>query len=128
MTKAMLQIFGAAVTALLLIAPVGTAATSSGTVQRTRATAAKAVRSAWPPETLQGKVVMVDPAQHLMVVQSPDGVPFDMKLTGATALHSGGERLKAANIDTAMNKDVTVQYRPERAGDIATSVQIQAQK
>lgn len=128
MTNAMLRIFGAAITSLLLTVPLGAAATNSGTVQKAHSTAASTAPSAWPAETLQGKVVMVDPAQHLIVVESQDGVPFDVKWSGATSLRSGEERLKPASIDTAMNKDVTVRYRPERAGDIATSVRILAQQ
>jgi hypothetical protein len=36
------------------------------------------MRSAWPPETLSGKISMVDPDRKLVVVETPDGIPFDM--------------------------------------------------
>lgn len=128
MSKIMLQAFGAAICTVVSAMPASAAVNNARTVQKKTATNEKTMRSAWPPETLEGKVVMVDPARHLMIVKGQDGVPFDMKWTRATALRSGGERLAPASIDSAKDKDVTVRYRPERSGDVATSVQISARK
>ena len=71
---------------------------------------------------------MVEPTQHLVVVKSSEGVPFDVKLTSSTLIRSGDQRLKADQIKTATDKNVLVRFTPERSGDIATSIQVLAEK
>jgi hypothetical protein len=67
---------------------------------------------AWPSETLSGKITVVDPVQKVVVVQTPDGVPYDIDIT--------------ANTDLArdINKQVSVEFVPERRGDVARSIRI----
>ena len=52
-------------------------------------TARAAMRNAWAPETLEGKIAMVDPARKLVVVETPNGVPFDMVVTAKTRIDLG---------------------------------------
>ena len=46
----------------------------------------EAVRSVWPAESLTGTISMVDPNDRRVVVQTPDGVPFDMVVTRGTRI------------------------------------------
>ena len=94
-------------------------ASNSGKVNSTQAE-----RSAWPPETLTGKITMVDPAEHLVVVQDADGVPFDMVVTHATQIRSGNQRLNLGSLTPDAQKTVTLRFVPERRGDVARSIQL----
>ena len=53
--------------------------------------AAASMREHWPPEFLSGKITNVDPDRKLVVIQTPDGVPFDMYVTGKTRIQSGDQ-------------------------------------
>jgi hypothetical protein len=81
-------------------------------------------RSVWPAETLTGTISMVDPAQHLVVVEDASGVPFDMVVTHNTQIMSGGQRLNLSALNSDINKQVTLRFVPEGRGDIARSVQV----
>jgi len=83
-----------------------------------------ATRNAWPAETLSGKITMVDPAQNLVVVQTPDGVPFDMVLTPRTLIDSGNQRVTMKDLSGDINQNVSVRFVPERRGDVARSIEI----
>lgn len=128
MRKNILKTLGAVICTLLVSVSLTATEKSSPTVHKTTATAAKTVRSIWPPETLNGKIIMVDPDQHLVVVKSAEGVPFDVRFTKSTLIRSGDQRLKPETIKTATDKKVSVKFRPERSGNIAMSIQILAEK
>jgi len=112
MNRRITEALGAAACALILALPV---AAASGPA---------APRSVWPAETLSGKVMMVDPAQHLLVMKGPSGVPFDMTVTGSTSVRADGQRTTLSNLSSDVNQNVTVRFVPERAGDVARSVRV----
>jgi hypothetical protein len=67
---------------------------------------------------------MVDPAQNLMVVETPNGVPFDMVVNSKTRIKSGNQALTLKELTQDSNKTVSVKFIPERRGDVAKSIQI----
>jgi hypothetical protein len=83
-----------------------------------------AVPNAWPAESLSGKIIMVNPAQNLVVVQTPDGVPFDMDVTAKTHIKAGDRAIGLKDMTQDINKPVSVQFVPERRGDVARSIRI----
>ncbi len=85
---------------------------------------AKTARTAWQPETLNGKIVSVDPAQKLVIVKDAAGVPFDMRVTASTRILADGQKLKLDGLKADAGKSVSVRFTPERSGDIAQSIQI----
>jgi hypothetical protein len=87
-------------------------------------TSAAGVRSAWPPETLSGKIAMVDPDRKLVVIEAPDGVTFDMVVTTKTRIKSGDQTITIKDLTRDMNKTVSVKFTPERRGDVAKAIQI----
>ena len=110
----------ALVLAIPLIAADGPA---KGTNKTTTTTAARRL-SAWKPETLSGTITKVDPGQDLMVVQTRDGVTFDMILTAKTRIKSGDRVITLKDLTRDTNKTVSVTFKPERRGDVAKSIQI----
>jgi hypothetical protein len=128
MKQRIAQTIGAVICALLVSVPMTATEKSLPAVHKTTAPAAKTARSAWPPETLNGKIVMVDPSQHLVVVKTAQNVPFDLRLTKSTLIRSGDQRLKPDAIKSLTDKDVSARFRPERSGNIATSIQLMAEK
>ena len=91
---------------------------------RKNMTAATATRSAWPPDTLSGKISMVDPDRKLVVVETPDGIPFDLVLTTRTRIKSGDRAITLKDLTGDTNKTVSVKFIPERRGDVARSIEI----
>jgi hypothetical protein len=81
-------------------------------------------KSAWPAETLTGKITMVDPGAKLVVIQDRDGVPFDMEITPATRIRSGDQSEHPKDLSQQTNQTATVRFIPERGGDVAQSIQI----
>ena len=67
---------------------------------------------------------MVDPAQHLVVVQDSSGIPFDMVVTGSTQIRSGNQKLTFGDLTSDINKNVSLHFIPERRGDVARSIQL----
>jgi hypothetical protein len=66
----------------------------------------------------------VDPEQNLVVVQTSDGVPFDMVINPKTRIKSGDRGITLKDLTRDMNKTVSVTFTPERRGDVAKSIQI----
>jgi hypothetical protein len=89
-----------------------------------KTTKTAAVSNAWPAETLSGKIIMVNPAQNLVVVQTPDGVPFDMDVTANTRIKAGDRPIALKDLTQDVNKPVSVRFVPERRGDVARSIKI----
>ncbi|HYW45210.1 MAG TPA: hypothetical protein VE959_20270 [Bryobacteraceae bacterium] len=83
-----------------------------------------AMRKAWPPEAVSGKIAMVEPARNLVVVKGPDGVPFDVVVTAKTRIKSGDQAITLKDLTQDTNKTVSVKYIPERRGDVAKSIRI----
>jgi hypothetical protein len=124
MTKMIWYSFGVVLCASLLATTASAREKSTTGVQRTRAAVRKTTRTAWPSETLAGKIVLIDPAKRMVIVKGPDGVPFDMLVTPSTRITSGSHRLTLKDLDVHKQKGVSVRFIPERAGDIARSVQV----
>jgi hypothetical protein len=82
-------------------------------------------RSVWPPETISGKLAMVEPDRKLIVVRSPDGVPFDMVITPRTRIMSGNQAVTLQDLAKDQNKSVSIKFVPERRGDVARSIRLQ---
>jgi hypothetical protein len=108
-------------------APLSATEKSNTTGGTPAPTSAKSPRNTWPSETLKGRVVMVDPAQHLVVVKSPEGVPFDMRLTSSTRIQSGAQKVPLEELNLLMDKNVSVRFRPKRSGNVAITVQVNQQ-
>ncbi len=81
-------------------------------------------RMAWAPETLSGKIMLVEPEQHLVVVTGPDGIPFDIRVTPSTAIRSNGQRQTLQALQSDVNGGVSVRFTPEGRGDIAQSIHV----
>ena len=86
--------------------------------------AQKTEKTSWPAETLSGSIMMVNPADNLVVVKGPDGVPFDMIVTPRTRITSGQESVGLKNLAKFQNQNASVKFIPERRGDVAESIHI----
>jgi len=108
----------------MLTATVTAAEKSKAVAPGSKATGATIQRTAWPPETLAGKIMMVVPAKDLVIVQGPGGVPFDLRVTSATHIESRDHKIALKKLNQDTQKAVSVRYVPERAGDIARTIQV----
>ena len=79
-------------------------------------------RGAWPEESLSGKIALVDPARKIVVVQTPDGVPFDFLVTAKTRITFGGHTVTIENLEADTYRAVSVRFVPERRGGVAKSI------
>ena len=86
--------------------------------------AAAGMRANWPPEFLSGKITNVDPDRKLVVVQTSDGIPFDMYVTAKTLIKSGDQTIALKDLTRDMNQGVSVKFVPERRGDVAESIRL----
>lgn len=76
------------------------------------------------PESLSGTIQMVIADQNLVVVNGPNGVPYDMKITPKTVIVVGD---KAGTVETLVGekgKSVSIGFVPERNGNFATRVEV----
>ncbi len=89
-----------------------------------KTTHAKAERTSWPTETLSGTIMMTDPGQKLLIVQTKGGTPFDFEVTPATRIESNGQTLTFQDLANDTNKNISVRFVPERKGDVARSVHL----
>ena len=87
--------------------------------------AAASMRSAWPAESLSGKITNVDPGRNMVVIQTADGIPFDMYVTNKTRIQSGEQSIALKDLAGDMNQSVSVKFVPERRGDVAESIRIE---
>ena len=113
--------------ALALVLPLAAAngpAVKSPSPAASKASTAATVRSAWPPETLSGRIAMVDPAKKLVVVKARDGVLFDMVVTARTVIKSGDHSIALRELSQDLNKNASIRFVPERRGDVARSIHI----
>jgi len=107
-----------------LLATAGWAAEKPKATAPEKTQAVKTTRDVWPPETLSGKIMMIDPAKNLLIVTGPSGVPFDLVVTHATKIESGNKKLTLDALGKDLQKNISVRFVPERSGDIARSVQV----
>jgi hypothetical protein len=121
MKRLITSILAGAACALVLVIPM---AGSDKPPATTSAAHSATLRSAWPPENLSGTITMADPKEDLLVVQGPDGVPFDMTITPMTKIWSGNQRVSVQDLEQYRNKQVSVRFVPERRGDVAESIRI----
>jgi hypothetical protein len=116
-------LLGVVVCSCLFVAAAAAAGKPTAGVHTTKSAAVKTVRKTWPPETIAGKIMMVDPAKKLVVVRA-NGASFDMLVTPSTRIRSGDHRLTLKDLDQDKQKGVSVRFIPERAGDIARSIDV----
>ena len=121
MNRYMRIAIGGPALALLLALPMAAAHNPAGDTARNHATT---VRSAWPPESLSGKITMVKPDEHLLVVQDANGVPFDLTITHNTRIMANGQRVTLDSLTQDQNQSVSIRFIPERRGDVAESIHI----
>ncbi len=113
-----------AVTACLMLAVPLIAAVRPPASMNRKMTAATSMRTAWKPETLTGKITNVYPGRNLVVVETNDGVPFDILVTTNTQIKSADRGLDLKQLKEDMNQNVSITFTPERRGDVATLIQI----
>ena len=82
------------------------------------------IRNSWPPEMLSGKIMMVNPDQKLVVVQTANGVPFDMVVKPSTRIDQGTEKIDLPTLAQDVNRPVSIRFVPERSGDVARSIEV----
>jgi hypothetical protein len=85
---------------------------------------AASMRGSWPPEFLSGNLAGVDSNRNLVVVQTPEGVPFDLYVTAKTVIKSGDQTIALKDLNRDMNRTVSVKFIPERRGDVAQSIRL----
>ena len=82
---------------------------------------AAAARTFTGPQTLVGKISMVQVREGLVVVKDSNGVPFDFKVAHAK-IEIDGQRGKMTNLSADINKAVSVKYIPLASGDVAQTI------
>jgi hypothetical protein len=75
-------------------------------------------------ESLSGSLSMVDSAGKLVVVISPNGVPYDFQITPKTRIEVSGKTATLGDLEGQIHKDVLVDFTPERAGNMAQSIKV----
>jgi hypothetical protein len=120
MLRVRLSILAAAACALAAI-PL---AAANGPAAKADQKATAAMRRAWKPETLSGEISMVNADRRLVVVETTDGVPFDMVVTGKTRIQSGDQAVSLKELTQDTNKSISVTFTPERRGDVAKTIEI----
>jgi hypothetical protein len=111
-----------ALTAALVSIPM-TCTAASSTAKAVK-TAQKAPHGIWAPETLSGKITMVDPARKLVVVQDSSGVPFDMVVSRSTRIKSASGTVKLSDLNSDLNRNASIRFVPERHGDVAKTINV----
>ncbi len=81
-------------------------------------------RGMWAPETLSGKITMVDPARSLVIVQDSNGVPFDIMVNRSTRIQSANGSLNLDTLNSDVNHNASITFIPERRGDIAKTINV----
>lgn len=76
------------------------------------------------PESLAGNIQMVIPEQKLLVVDGPNGVPYDLKVTPKTVIVVGDRRSTLEGLSAYVGKQVSVGFIPRRKGNFATRIEV----
>lgn len=124
MRKKTLLALGSLTCAALLSLPAVARENPAPGSHQTTTQSTKATRNAWPPETIKGTVMMVNPAERLVVVKDSSGIPFDMIVNHSTRIESGNQKLNLDQLKADVHKNVSVNFVPERAGDMARLIQV----
>jgi len=117
-------IWSLAVAACAMLAALPASAATNTAATKPAATASTSARTSWPPETLTGKITMVEPNAKLVVITAQDGVPFDLLVTPGTRISSAGEHLNIKELQSYQNKNVSLKFVPESRGDVAETILI----
>lgn len=75
-------------------------------------------------ESLSGTIQMVVADQELLVVNGPNNVPYDLKVTPKTLVVVNEKRGTIQSLANQIGRAVTVAYMPERDGDMAMRVEV----
>jgi hypothetical protein len=127
MKRKFFKVLGAVASTLLLAFPLAAADQARPKSVEKTTHVAQSHPIAWPPETLSGTIATIDPAQHLVIIKGSGGVPYDMVVRRSTRIESGSQRLTLDQLQSDINKNVSVRFVPERSGDIARTIQIMGQ-
>lgn len=122
--QSLLRVIAVTAGALALSIPASAAEKAASKVQKTPARETSKAPNAWSPVTVTGKILDVYPAQHLVIVEGQDNVPFDVRVTPSTRIEAGAHRLTLNNLSSDTNKNASVRILPERSGDIARSIRL----
>jgi hypothetical protein len=76
------------------------------------------------PESLSGTIQMVVADQNLLVINGPNGVPYDLKITPKTVIVVGNKAGTIETLSGAVGKQVSVGFVPKREGNFATRVEV----
>jgi hypothetical protein len=117
-------ILGGAFCAILLAIPAAAADKPAALSVKPAPSHSTPMRRGWAPETISGKISMVDVDEKLVVVEDASGVPFDMVITPRTHIESGDQALPFKDLTEYRNKSVSIRFVPERRGDVAESIRI----
>lgn len=74
-------------------------------------------------ESLSGTIQMVVADQNLLVVNGPNGVPYDLKITPKTVIVVGDKAATLETLSGQAGKQVSVGFVPKRDGNFATRVE-----
>ena len=122
MDKLSFSILSYALCGLLLAVPPAMAAKAPAS--KAMATPAYTARHAWPAENFTGKIIAVKPDQKLLVVNGPDGVPYDMVVTARTRIRHDNRVISLKDLSQLQNDAVSVRFIPERRGDVAEWIRV----
>jgi hypothetical protein len=111
-----------ALAAVAMVCIPATCATATNT--KVTKTAQHSNNQMWRPETLSGKITMVDPALKLVVVQDSSGVPFDIKINASTHIKSANGMLNLSDLNSDSNRNASIKFVPESRGDIAETINV----
>ncbi len=125
MRKITLPLLATAALAFVLASP---SIAADKPVAKTNHTTMKSAanRGAWASQTLSGTIMIVDPDKKLVVIQTSDGVPYDLDVSRGTRIKNGDQTISLRDLSQDINKNVSVKLVPERHGDIAASIRIGA--
>lgn len=76
------------------------------------------------PESLSGTIQMVVVDQNLVVVNGPNGVPYDLIVTPKTVIVIGNRRGTLESLSNMIGKPVSVGFVPQRKGNYATRIEV----
>lgn len=108
--------------AVLIGTPVMCGANKPSSNAHPKSAAARGVLG--PAETLNGKIVMVDPKSNLAVIKNAQGTTFDLVATKAAHLQSADRTVHLNDLNADINKPLSVTFIPERSGDIARLIKL----
>jgi hypothetical protein len=123
--------------AILAMALLPAAATGAFAASKTSNTVAKngktetsrAVKNdvLGPAETLTGTITAVDHQGHLVVLKDSDGIPLDLRVTHSTRILAANDsRDTMSELNDDVGKKASITLLPERSGDFARDIHIQA--